>query len=79
MNSFLQQILGQHNFHKCDEHLELWGGDGNEFFLIQEYNREDFKSSSEGGVDFFTCEQTNKLRKMNIILENMSSYIPRKD
>lgn len=53
MNSFLQQILGQHNFHKCDEHLELWGGDGNEFFLIQEYNREDFKSSSEGGVDFF--------------------------
>ena len=61
MNSFLQQILEQHNFHKCDEHLELWGGDGNEFFLIQEYNREDFKSSSEGGVDFFTCEQTNKL------------------
>ena len=61
MNSFLQQILGQHNFHKCDEHLELWGGDGNEFFLIQEYNREDFKSSSEGGADFFTCEQTNKL------------------
>ena len=61
MNSFLQQILEQHNFHKCDEHLELWGGDGNEFFLIQEYNREDFKSSSEGGSDFFTCEQTNKL------------------
>lgn len=61
MNSFLQQILGQHNFHKCDEHLELWGGDGDEFFLIQEYNREDFKSSSEGGSDFFTCEQTNKL------------------
>ena len=61
MNSFLQQMLGQHNFHKCDEHLELWGGDGNEFFLIQEYNREDFKSSSEGGEDFFTCEQTNKL------------------
>ena len=57
----MQQILGQHNFHKCDEHLELWGGDGNEFFLIQEYNREDFKSSSEGGEDFFTCEQTNKL------------------
>lgn len=61
MNSFLQQILGQHNFHKCDEHLELWGGDGDEFFLIQEYNREDFKSSSEGESDFFTCEQTNKL------------------
>ena len=61
MDSFLQQILEQHNFHKCDEHLELWGGEGNEFFLIQEYNREDFKSSSEGGEDFFTCEQTNKL------------------
>mgnify|MGYP000895981383 FL=1 len=61
MDSFLQQILEQHNFHKCDEHLELWGGEGNEFFLIQEYSREDFKSSSEGGSDFFTCEQTNKL------------------
>ena len=61
MNSFLQQILEQHNFHKCDEHLELWGGEGNEFFLIQEYSREDFKSSSEGGTDFFTCEQTNQL------------------
>ena len=61
MNNFLQQILEQHNFHKCDEHLELWGGEGNEFFLIQEYSREDFKSSSEGGTDFFTCEQTNQL------------------
>ena len=61
MNSFLQQILEEHNFHKCDEHLELWGGEGNEFFLIQEYNREDFKSSSEGGSDFFTCAQTNQL------------------
>ena len=44
MNNFLQQILEQHNFNKCDEHLELWGGEGNEFFLIQEYSREDFKS-----------------------------------
>ena len=61
MNSFLQQILEQHNFHKCDEYLELWGGEGSEFFLIQEYDKEDFKSSSEGGVDFFTCAQTNQL------------------
>ena len=61
MISFLQQILEQHKFHKCDECIELWGGERNEFFLIQEYDREDFKSSSAGGLDFFTCEQTNKL------------------
>ena len=35
MNSFLQQILGQHNFHKCDEHLELWGGTEMNFSLFK--------------------------------------------
>lgn len=60
MLNFIKQVLEKYGYRSYGEDIELLGN-GNEFFLFQEYNKEMLKLNIEKGINFFTCEQTNNL------------------
>ncbi|MFK4894743.1 ABC-three component system middle component 1 [Lactococcus petauri] len=80
MNNFIKQILEKYDYHKYSEIIELWKN-SNEFFILQEYDKEVLQSSSENEENFFTCEQTNRIVsefekiKDNKIKKNTSLFI----
>jgi hypothetical protein len=60
MNDFIKQVLENHDYHSYIEVIEFWKN-SNEFFLIQEYDKEILQSNVKKNLNFFTCEQTDKL------------------
>ncbi|WP_338618390.1 hypothetical protein [Streptococcus parapneumoniae] len=60
MNNFIKQVIENHGYRSYGKVIEFWEN-SNEFFLIQEYDKEMLRSNIEKDVNFFTCEQTNNL------------------
>lgn len=60
MNNFIKQVIENHGYQSYGKVIEFWEN-SNEFFLIQEYDKEMLRSNIEKDVNFFTCEQTNNL------------------
>ena len=60
MSDFIKQVLENNNYHSYFDVIKFWKN-SNEFFLIQEYDKEMLQSNIEKNVNFFTCKQTDKL------------------
>ncbi|WP_260318736.1 ABC-three component system middle component 1 [Lactococcus lactis] len=80
MYNFIKQIFEKNDYHQHDNIIELWKN-SNEFFILQEYDKEELQSSSQIDENFFTCEQTNNIVsefekiKDNKIKKNTSLFI----